>query len=198
MLEGPDGVGKTTQIQMAEEALSALGNSVYVTRINGGSPIGEELRKTYLSHFERPVATDYYLGLAIHEAFVIEMDKLRPHYDVILVDRSPISNVTYQSFGGGYPLEAALAGCDDIMHKINPELIICYLAPLATLRARLVQSASGKADYFESKSDDFFASVIKGYKYTADYYQAKIIDASADPRAVHQRTMAVIEQHIRS
>lgn len=198
MLEGPDGVGKTTQLRLTEQALAQQGKSVYVTRINGGSPFGEELRKTYLSHLERPVAADYYLGLAIHEAFIAEIDKVRASYDIILVDRSPISNVTYQSFGGGYPLEPALVGCDDIMQKLHPDQIICYLAPLATLRTRLAQAGGGKADYFESKSDEFFASVIKGYKFMADHYDAAVIDATTDPETVHRQTMAIIDLVVRS
>lgn len=192
MFDGPDGVGKTTQIQLVKSALTSQGLRVLVTRINGGSPIGEELRKVYLSNTERPAGTDYHLGMAIYEAFVAEIDKARPDYDVILSDRSPLSNVAYQSFGSGYPLEQSLAGCDAIMAKLHPDKLICYTAPLSTLRNRLQQASTSKADYFESKPDSFFDKVIEGYEYATERYGAITIDGTADTTRVHEATMAAV------
>ena len=43
-LEGPDGAGKTTQIQMMKEYLESLGKTVLLTREPGGTGISEKLR----------------------------------------------------------------------------------------------------------------------------------------------------------
>jgi dTMP kinase len=194
MFDGPDGAGKTTQIALAKEALQKQGLTVLSTRINGGSEIGEALRTVYLSNIERPAATDYFLGQAIYAAFVREIDKLRGTCDVILVDRSPLSNIAYQSFGSGYPLEEALRGCDNTLQALRPDLLVCYIAPLATLRARLNQSSETKHDYFEGKGDDYFQKVLEGYTYSAERYHAEVIDADQDEASVHAETMRLLEK----
>lgn len=198
MFDGPDGVGKTTQIKLIAEDLSAKGRSVLTTRINGGSPVGEALRTVYIGDYPRPAATDFYLGMAIYAAFTAEIAKQRPNYDVILVDRSPLSNVAYQAFGSGYPLQEALQACEGTLHDLRPELIICYTAPLATLRARVAEARGANPDYFESKPDDFFEKVIEGYNYAADYFKVKTIDASSSQEEVERQTMTFVEQTLAS
>ena len=47
-LEGPDGAGKTTQIQMMKEYLESLGKTVLLTREPGGTGISEKLREILL------------------------------------------------------------------------------------------------------------------------------------------------------
>jgi dTMP kinase len=194
MFDGPDGVGKTTQITLARDALTQQGLRVYPTRINGGSPIGEALREPYLSNIERPAATDYHIGMAIYAAFVEEVGKMRQQYDVILVDRSPLSNVAYQSFGSGYSLDKSLAGCEETLQALQPDLLICYMAPLATLHARLSQVAGSKTDYFESKPDNFFERVLEGYQFLAERFQVTVIDATQDVDAVHKMTLALLQK----
>jgi dTMP kinase len=192
MFDGPDGVGKTTQIALVKDTLEQKGVRTYVTRINGGSHIGEALRETYLSEYPRPAATDFYLGLAIYAAFVEEIQGLRANYDVILVDRSPFSNVAYQSFGSGYDREESIRACETTLSALQPDLIICYAAPLAVLRQRLAAGAHGKADFFESKPDDFFERVVDGYAFCAARYDATIIDARASVADVKMQTMQAV------
>lgn len=192
MFDGPDGVGKTTQIALAEQVLKNQGLSVLSTRINGGSEIGEALRKVYLSNVERPAATDYYLGRAIYAAFITEIDRIRTNYDVILVDRSPLSNVAYQSYGSGYPLEDALNGCTETLKALQPDLLVCYMAPLTTLRERLAHTSEAKSDYFESKGDEYFERVLEGYRATTERFGAKVIDATGDEATVHAETMKLL------
>ena len=60
--EGPDGVGKSTQLALASEELVENGWAVHATRNLGGTPIGEDLRKVMLSEHERPAETDFHLS----------------------------------------------------------------------------------------------------------------------------------------
>jgi dTMP kinase len=196
MFDGPDGVGKTTQIEKARNELLASNLKVFTTRINGGSHIGEALRKVYLSNIERPAATDHYLGIAIYEAFIDELNRVRRLYDVILVDRSPLSNVAYQAFGSNYPLDAALTDCDRILAKLQADSIILFDAPLAVLQKRLGHATGAKADYFESQSEDFFSRVRQGYAFCAERYGIAVIDASADLETVHETTMRALKPYI--
>ena len=49
--EGTEGCGKSTQIKMLAEHLTAIGHRVRLLREPGGTPIGEEIRHT-LKHSE--------------------------------------------------------------------------------------------------------------------------------------------------
>ena len=48
-IEGPDGSGKTTQVERLAERLRAAGRPVVVTREPGGTRLGEQLREILLA-----------------------------------------------------------------------------------------------------------------------------------------------------
>ena len=48
MLEGGEGVGKSTQVRLLAEQLRTLGTTVDQTREPGGTPAGVELRQKLL------------------------------------------------------------------------------------------------------------------------------------------------------
>jgi len=50
--EGTEGCGKSTQVKLLTERLTALGHHVHTLREPGGTPIGEELRHT-LKHSQQ-------------------------------------------------------------------------------------------------------------------------------------------------
>lgn len=49
VMEGPDGSGKTTQINLLKEYLSQNGYECMITREPGGTEIGEKIRKIILN-----------------------------------------------------------------------------------------------------------------------------------------------------
>ncbi len=48
-MEGPDGAGKTTQIQMLKEYLNKKGFDVLITRDPGGNAVSEAIREVILN-----------------------------------------------------------------------------------------------------------------------------------------------------
>ena len=57
-LEGPEGAGKTTQIELLGEALTSAGYAVLKTREPGGTPLGEQLRQLLMCRDGAPVALE--------------------------------------------------------------------------------------------------------------------------------------------
>ena len=49
VMEGPDGSGKTTQINLLEQYLKEAGYECLITRDPGGTVIGEEVRELILN-----------------------------------------------------------------------------------------------------------------------------------------------------
>ena len=65
-IEGPDGCGKSTQINYLAENLKSLGYDVVLTREPGGTKLGEEIRKLLLLNKEGNVSP--YAELLLFEA----------------------------------------------------------------------------------------------------------------------------------
>jgi dTMP kinase len=193
MFDGPDGVGKTTQLELATADLAEQGHDVYVTRINGGTPIGEAFREILLSDIPREPMTEHLVFMAMHNQLRTE---LRPRLDqgqVVLMDRSPLSDWAYQVYGGSLDNEEAKTNIKRSMALFHPDLLICYQASLPLLRAHLQRRDNGaKTDYFKSKPDDFHLRVIEGYAEASTIFDAEVIAATDTIDEVHQRTMAAI------
>lgn len=192
MFDGPDYVGKSTQLALVSETLKADGLNVYTTRYNGGTPIGEALRKVMLGDYERPPETDLYINLAQQHALTQQINTERQQGKVILVDRSPMSIIAYQIYGSHIDENRGFAGTDEVMRLHRPDLLICYQAPESVLAKRR-QLDKHKADYFESKSRQYFEDVAEGYGVAAKRYSAKILDASGSISEVHETTMKALE-----
>jgi dTMP kinase len=191
MFEGIDGVGKTTQLKLAQATLEKAGWPVLATRNLGGTPLGDELSKVVMSMLERPPLTDFYVSLAIQEPLLDVIDAARKEGRIILMDRSPLSLAAYQIYGGGVDQTLGWHHVQAGMDRLKPEAIILYETDIETALER-GREHSGKADYFESKPLDYFQKVAHGYQVAADRYHATAIDAGQAIPAIQEQTMAVI------
>lgn len=98
VLEGGEGVGKTTLAKMLEEELSAAGMETFYTREPGGSGLGEDIRKLLLESSEELTVVEQIL--AFHIARSIHLRKtvlpmLNRGINVIC-DRYTLSTLVYQ------------------------------------------------------------------------------------------------------
>ena len=85
VLEGGDGVGKTTQVGLLSSWLDVAGVAHIVTREPGGTPVGEAIRSIVLSRpeLEMPPESELLLILAARAAFV--RDVVRPALGLALL-----------------------------------------------------------------------------------------------------------------
>ena len=193
MFDGPDGVGKSTQFELAAAALRKGGHQVYTTHLLGGSDIGNALRAIMFSNAERPAITNLHLSLAIYYAL---LDNLKNHLDngeIVLIDRSPLSLYAYQVFGDGLDEAIGRQACQEALQAFGPQKVIVYEAPIETLlQRRQTQQAQKASDYFEQQKLDYHRRTTEGYQVATALFQADTIDASRPIEAVHTATMAVI------
>ncbi len=108
VLEGGEGVGKSTQAALLGAWLEALGVPHVVTREPGGTPVGEAVRSVVLARtdLEMPAETELFLYLASRAAFV--RDVVRPALEAgktVVADRFDLSTLAYQGFGRGLDLD---------------------------------------------------------------------------------------------
>lgn len=191
MFDGPDGVGKTTQITLAADALKKQGAEIFLTHSHRGTPFGDKLAEVSMMNIDRLPKTDHYVSMAIHSELFQQIASMRSRGIHVLVDRSTLSNWAYQVFGSGLDMEFAKHELDLDYKNFKASLLICYAASLPTLRKR-IQSRQDKADYFEKKGDAYFTRVIEGYEFAAKRYGATIINAENSVSDIHRKTMKAI------
>lgn len=194
--DGPDGVGKTTQIEMATETLQSIGQTVYVTRAHGGTPFGEKLREVSLSDTPRIAETDLWLSRAIHAELASDLDKQRQNGQTCLVDRSAASMWAYQVCASGLSPDIAQPVIKDDFKMFSPDLLIIFNASYEVLRRRTTDRSGPKRDYFESMPRDAQEKMIAGYNEAAELYGGIRIDASDTADIVHETTMRIIDAYL--
>lgn len=98
IFEGPDGCGKSTQVKLFADKLTALGKKVKVTREPGGTELGEKIRDILLdSEYDLSLNAQAYLfatARRIHNEQIVEW--INDGYTVIC-DRHILSSLAYQS-----------------------------------------------------------------------------------------------------
>ena len=162
--EGIDGVGKSTQIRLAEEYLRAKGKDVLCTLEPGGTELGQEIR-TLLLHRKGDVAPRaeallYAADRAHHVA-----TKVRPALaegKVVITDRYLDSSVAYQ--GAGRDLDATEIRNLSLfaVQGLLPHLTILLDLEAAAALAR--RSKTGEEpDRLEREKTEFFEAVRQGY-----------------------------------
>ena len=178
-LEGPDGAGKTTQIQMMKEYLESLGKTVLLTREPGGTGISEKLREILLDkeNAEMSDTTEMMIYAAARAQHVAQVIKpALAEGKIVICDRFVDSSIAYQGYGRrlGEPVAVinsyAVAGC-------MPDVTFLMKLDPAVGKGRI---RADEQDRLESEKEAFHDEVFKGYLRLEDENPDRIfgIDAS--------------------
>ncbi len=156
--EGGEGVGKSTQIGLLRDWLTATGHQVVTTREPGGTPLGAELRRLVLDPAGEITPRAETLLYAADRAHHVET-VIRPALErgaVVLTDRYVDSTLAYQGAGRGLGDEAR-AVTTWATGGLTPGLtVLLDLDPVEGL-ARAGRRA--RPDRLESASPDFHRAV---------------------------------------
>lgn len=119
IFEGPDGCGKSTQVELFSQKLTALGKKVKVTREPGGTPLGEEIRNILLdSEYDLSLETQAYLFAAARRAHNEQIVEWINEGYTVICDRHILSSLAYQSANAGDTPRRKMESIHDIT-KLN-------------------------------------------------------------------------------
>lgn len=182
-VEGPDGAGKTTVLNIIAEELAAEGYPIVQTREPGGSPIAEKIRQIILDkkHTEMDPRTEALLYAAARRQHLIE--KIIPALEkgnIVLCDRFIDASIVYQGF-------ARKIGIDEVL-KINrfaientmPDLTIYFdIEPKIGLE-RIQKYRQGEMNRLDLETMEFHKMVREGYLRLLDRFPDRIKKVMAD------------------
>lgn len=196
VLEGIEGVGKTTQMAVAERALNEANKALITTREPGGTAAGEALRSVLLDKDGAPLSLEAETLLMFAARANHLHEKIRPALnrgDWVLCDRFTDASYAYQ--GAGRQLGVARIAVLEkwVQAELRPDLVLILDADpeLALTRAK----NRGPVDRFEQESLDFFHRARSAYLERAKAYPDRyvVIDASQSLESVSAAVHAVVK-----
>ncbi len=188
-LEGPEGAGKSTQIELLAAWLRGLGLPVLQTREPGEGPIGAKIRQLILDP-----ASDGLLPRT--EALLYAADRaqhvescLRPALErgeIVLCDRYADSTLAYQGFGRGLDLDFLRQINRMATDGLSPDLTILLDLPVEIGLERA--GARAAADRMEQEKIDFHRRLAAGFLRlaAAEPERFRVVDASQAVEAVQE------------
>ena len=201
VLEGAEGVGKTTQIKLLAERLTKAGIQCVAVREPGGTPVGDDIREILLQPEQQiTAATEALLFMASRAELVSR--EIRPSIEkgmIVLVDRFFLSTYAYQIYGRGLP-EAEIRAANRLATAgLVPDLTILLDLPAAEGLARA--DRRGARDRMERADDAFHQSVGNAFReFARSSWQhshpecgpIKLIEATGEQATVNQRITAAL------
>ncbi len=195
--EGPEGSGKTSQIQPLAEFLREQGFSVVTTREPGGTEIGEQVRDILmrLDNTKMHPHTEILLFLAARAQLVEQC--IRPELDrgsLVISDRYADATLAYQGYGHGTDLKLLRQLLNFATGNLWPDLtVLLDIDPEKGLQRR---RSGGEWNRLDAYALAFHQRVWHGYQELARQEPKRwvVIDA----RLPFDRVQSQIRKTIRN
>ncbi|MFA6342965.1 MAG: dTMP kinase [Fibrobacteraceae bacterium] len=200
-LEGIDGSGKTTQMDLLEQSLRGMGYECVRVREPGGSRISEAIRALLLDPAYKGLMGDRAELLLYNaaRAQVIE-EVIQPALNagkVVLADRFAWSTLAYQGFGRGLNTSMVEKLSEITCGECFPELTI--VLDMDVKEGRLRMASEGKQpDRLEAEKEDFFERVRKGYQQISKEFPecVSLVNASQSRESMHEIILQMIKSKL--
>ena len=158
-VEGVDGAGKSSQIEVIAKAITDRGIELVMTREPGGTPTAEKIRELLL-HDPMGSMCELLLMFAARAENVekvilpaIEQGKW------VLCDRFTDASYAYQAYGRGLP-KKDIQILESLVHpSLKPDRTVLFDVPTEIAAQRIL----GTLDRFESEQKNFHQRVRAGY-----------------------------------
>jgi dTMP kinase len=203
VLEGPEGAGKTTQLRLLADGLTATGKTVVAVREPGGTHLGDEIRTLLLDPSSDIVPRAESLLFMASRAQLVERE-ITPALAsgaIVLLDRFFLSTYAYQIAGRGLPQEEVVAANRLATGALRPDVTLLLSLPAEEGLKRA--TTRGPHDRMERSDAAFHERVARAFQEfaTRDWQAAHpeagpvvIVDARGHADEVFARVLAALEK----
>lgn len=194
-LDGIDGAGKTTQLDVIRDWFAARQLPVLFTREPGGTPLGEALRDLLLNPETQ---------VSLHTETLLMFAARRQHLEEVILpalsrgvnvvsDRFTDATFAYQGGGRGLPDEQIEILENWVQGSLKPDLTILLDVPLKVSLQRIERSR--EKDRFEQEAADFFTRVRDAYlrRAAAAPERYAVVDSNRDKAVVRAEIEGVLD-----
>lgn len=198
-MEGPDGAGKSTQIELLRKYLADKGYEIVITREPGGTVISEAIRQLILNkeYVEMCSNTELLLYAAARAQLVNEV--IRPALEAgkaVICDRFVESSVVYQGIARGMGIETVYAVNEYALEGLRPQLT--FFLDLDAEEGLRRKKKQAELDRMEAAGLEFHQKVAEGYRMLAEREKERImrISATLPEEDIHAKIVLAIEERI--
>ena len=199
--EGPDGSGKTAQMDILAELLIQDGYPILATREPGGTFIGDQIRETLLD-LKNTAMVDRTEALLYQAARAQLVDEIiKPHLakgGIVLCDRYADSTMAYQGYGHRNTVESLQGIIHYATGGLTPDLtLLLDLEPEVGLQRRLDAGGLNRLDAYDI---NFHHRVRAGYLelVKADPDRWIIVDAGRPIEEVQAELWKILLQWLKA
>ncbi len=195
-IDGCDGTGKSTQLELLCEWLGGLGHELVTCRDPGSTDLGEAVRELLLMRHDLRIdrRSEMLLYMAARSQLVEEV--IRPALaagKTVVCDRFLLANVVYQGRAGGLDPDTLWQVGRVATDGLSPDLTIVLDMPSEAAAARLQRTL----DRMEQQGDAFHARVRDGFLAEAQQFAARFENARIEVIAA-DRSIEEIRDEIRN
>lgn len=192
--EGPDGCGKTTQMNLLAQYFEKKGKKVVLTREPGGKGLGEKVREILLNYNgEVSDRCESFLFLADRAQNIdIIVKPAVEKGKIVLCDRHIDSTVAYQGYGRGLDINEINMLNNLATGGKKPDLTLVFDVDVETSMKRVGK----EKDRMESAGIDFHNRVRNGYLELAkqEPTRIKVLDATKTIEEIHEKVVEIVEK----
>lgn len=206
VIEGNDGTGKSTQVDMLAAWLRERGREVVVIEEPGSddaaktTPVANEYRRVLKDgQFKLDPEVNLLLfSAARRELWFHKIEPALQRGAVVLSSRSYVSTLVYQGHGEGVAEDTIISMTKRFTHEryMSPDFVVVLFANDQTRQQRIAERGMTEAvDSFESRDDVFQQKINDGYQTVAKTHNIPLILAERSPADVHQQIIQEISKN---
>lgn len=196
-MEGPDGSGKTTQIELLKTYLESKGYDIVITREPGGTVISEAIRAIILNkeYQEMSHMTELLLYASARAQLVNQVIKpALAEGKAVICDRFVESSAVYQGIGRGLGVSTVYEVNNYALGDVKPKLTI--FMDLDAKDGIERKENQTELDRMEMEDLSFHERVVEGYRQLAELYPERIfpVDATLPIEKIHSIIVNEVEK----
>jgi dTMP kinase len=197
-LEGPDGSGKSTQIELLEKYFVDKGIEVIRTREPGGTKISEKIREVILDNANQEMddMCEALLYAAARAQLIKEVIKPAiAEGKVVLCDRFVYSSIVYQGIARDLGIDTVKSINDCALGGLEADLVFMISIPYDKGIER--KKNQKELDRLENVGMDFHKKVFEGYsKISSIYDKIELINGDDSIENIHRNIVSRVESYI--